>query len=350
MKKICVSVLLFLNVAFGFDWGFLGKIAAIDRVRPYVGFGMVSGSDTHTSNQQSMSKEVATCPAQADGTLLCIGDTTRGEYQGNMGNGYNIEIGGEAFFDKLGISGIRVFGEFAAINGGLGNRISGSRDTSVNNLNEAYRICESTKTDSNVNCGILIMGSSTNSSTPNTKVEDSFTFAQTPGTEEQITLPNNGKWVTYGLGIDGFLNIPLDYWLRGYLNFGDGWFAKRLSFLKLGVFFGGGVEFARFAQDSWENLIAGKGKASNKDDAFLAAGSGGFMRYGISLYLTRFARINFGFKHAFYDVTSERWYGFDGMDMNGNVRVDNNWSETLLRQKFVVSKGKEWFLSASFSF
>lgn len=322
------------------------------ELRPYVQMGIVGGGATATSNQQSMSKEVATCPVQADGSLLCIGDSTRGEYQGNLGNGFNAEIGGEYFIDKLGISGVRLFGEISVIGGGLGNLTSSARDTSSNNLAVAKVRCNNEKTGS-VNCGvdgvngILIIKPGT------TVTEEAFSFQETP--DPQTIAPNSGKWMTFGIGVDGFVNVPIDYWLREYLNFGDGWFLRRLGVLKIGVFVGGGVEFSRFSQGSWQNLVAGKGKAQNLNDAFFAAGSGGFLRYGVQAYITKFLRINFGFKDTFYEIASERWYRFDGLAVNasgtlGAVRPNDGWSETLLRQKFVVSKEREWFLSMALSF
>lgn len=327
-----------------------------DILHPYFGIGYVSGSGNATQGTQSMSKEVATCPSQ-----LCSGDTTSARYEGKLGSGYNLEFGMEYFFDKYHIIGIRVFGEVSQISGSLGERQGGSaRDTSTNNLQEAYNICMTTRTDTSINCGILIMGSSTNPDTPNTKVEDTFTFQQTP--DMAGALATDGKWLSFAIGADGIFNVPVDYLFKRYLNIGDGFWARRLVYLKVGVFAGGGVEFGRFVQGdnnnkTWKNTALANAGVSSVDDAFFSAGSGGFFRYGFSVNLTRFVRLNFGFKHTFYDIAQERWYAYNGAtyDSNssngvGEVRDNDPWSETLLRQRFVTSKGKEWFSSLVISF
>lgn len=349
-----------------------------DILHPYVGLGFMGASSNSTHVRQSMSKEVATCPNQ-----LCSGDTTSASYAGMFSSGMEVELGAEYFFDRFHILGVRLFGQMASRNGSLGEKIAGSdkRDTSTNNLQEAYQICLDRNTawgnptydkDGNMTapapqeaqnkCGILIMGSSTDPNLPNTKVEDSFTFQKTPDAAQ--IAPQDGRYLSFALGLDAMLNLPIDYALKRWAGFylGDGFFAKRLTYLKLGVFVGGGAEFARFSQGdpqnkTWQNTAAAQGKPSNLNDAFFAAGSGGFLRYGVSMYFTRFARVSFGYKHSYYPIAQERWYGYDGAQFDsgapdniGAVRPDDPWSETLLRQRYVSTKGKEWFLQFALSF
>ena len=347
MRIITLSLMAF-SLAFGYSLNNFGaKLRNEGELRPYISIGLVSGGATHTDNSQGMSKDMSplVCP---DGT--CTGDTTYGTYQGVLNNGLNLEAGGEYFFDKLKIFGFRVFGEFSMIGGGLGNLTSSSRDTSVNNLQEAYELCKklNISTSDTCTCGIATIDSSATDRT--------FTFNATPDAQE--IAPNSGKWISLGLGIDGIINVPVDFWLRKYLDFGDNWFLRRLGFLKVGIFVGGGVELSRFTKGSWQNLVAGGSTgslSSNLNDTFLAAGSGGFLRYGISAYITRFLRINFGFKETFYDIASERWYAFNGAQVTndgsiGNVIENDTWTQTTLRQKYVISKDREWFLSFALSF
>lgn len=313
-----------------------------DLLRLYISSGVVSSSSTATQNTNSMSKEVATCPAQ-----LCRGDTTNASYQGTLGKGYALEIGVEHYFDRFDIFGIRLFGEVSAKNGGLGELISSSssRDTSTNNVPSG--------------------GIDTIKPNPTTSTNDKFTFAQTPQPSKDLqgTLANNGTFMTFSFGGDIIVNAPFDYWLRKAINAKSSWWKNRLAYLKIGGFFGGGVEFGRFSQGdnsdkSWQNELAAQGKSSNLYDAFFASGSGAFLRYGVSAYITRFFRVNFGYKHNFYNIAAERWYGYNGLNctMSGNtcnagsVRENDPKSETLLRQKYVISHGNEWFLSLSLSF
>ena len=318
-----------------------------DLLRLYISNGIVSSSSTATQNTNSMSKEVATCPAQ-----LCRGDTTSASYQGTLGKGYVLEIGVEHYFDRFDILGIRLFGEVSAKNGGLGKLISSSRDRSTNNV---------------PNSGI-----DTINPNPTTPTNDKFTFAQTPQPSKDLqgTLANNGTFMTFGFGGDIIVNAPFDYWLRKAVSAKSSWWKNRLAYLKIGGFLGGGVEFGRFSQGdnsdkSWKNELASVsnntykgGKASNLDDAFFASGSGAFLRYGVSAYITRFFRINFGYKHNFYNIAAERWYGYNGLNCTisgntcnaGSVRENDPKSETLFRQKYVISHGNEWFLSLSLSF
>lgn len=311
-----------------------------DLLRLYISSGVVSSSSTATQNTNSMSKEVATCPAQ-----LCRGDTTSASYQGTLGRGYALEIGVEHYFDRFDIFGIRLFGEMSAKNGGLGELISSSRNTSTNNVPTS--------------------GIDTINPNPSTPTNDKFTFAPTPQPSKDLqgTLANNGTFMTFGFGGDIIVNAPFDYWLRKAIDAKSSWWKNRLAYLKIGGFLGGGVEFGRFSQGdnsdkSWKNELAAKGKASNLDDAFFASGSGAFLRSGVSVYITRFFRVNFGYKRNFYNIAAERWYGYNGLNctMSGNVcnassvRENDPKSETLFRQKYVISHGDEWFLNTSLSF
>lgn len=327
-----------------------------DILHPYIGFGVVSASSTHTHNTQSMSKEVATCPNQK-----CSGDTTSAEYSGQLNTGYGLEIGAEYFFDKFHILGVRFFGEMTNRNGSLGSKIAGSdkRDKSTNNLQEAYQICKNKWASGSDKCGILIIGSSSDPGTPNTKVEDTFTFQDTP--DASTLAPQDGQYLSFALGADAILNIPVDTILQQWLGFlrQEEFWLSRLAYFKAGGFIGGGAEFARFSQGdpnnkTWYNEAAAKGKASNANDAFFSAGSGGFVRFGVSVYLSRFSRIDFGYKISHYPIAQERWYGYDGRKFESNnqgaVRENDPWSESLLRQKFVSTKDKEWFLRFALSF
>lgn len=315
-----------------------------DLLRLYISSGVVSSSSTATQNTNSMSKEVATCPAQ-----LCRGDTTSASYQGALGKGYALEIGVEHYFDKFDILGIRLFGEVSAKNGGLGELISSNPpDTSTNNVPSG--------------------GIDTINPNPTTPTNDKFTFAPTPQPRKDLqgTLANNGTFMTFGFGGDIIVNAPFDYWLRKAVNAKSSWWKNRLAYLKIGGFFGGGVEFGRFSQGdssnkSWQNELAAQGKSSNLYDAFFASGSGAFLRYGVSAYITRFFRINFGYKHNFYNIAAERWYGYNGLctndstaevckNNNNAVRENDPRSETLFRQKYVISHGDEWFLNLALSF
>lgn len=318
-----------------------------DLLRLYISSGVVSSSSSTTQNTNSMSKEVATCPAQ-----LCRGDTTNANYQGTLNKGYALEIGVEHYFDRFDILGIRLFGEVSAKNGGLGERISSSRDKSTNNVPSG---------------GIDTITNPTTPTNPNPPppTNDKFTFAQTPQPSKDLqgTLADNGTFMTFGFGGDIIANAPFDYWLRKAVNAKSSWWKNRLAYLKIGGFFGGGVEFGRFSQGdssdkSWKNELAAQGKSSNLYDSFFASGSGAFLRYGVSVYITRFFRVNFGYKHNFYNIAAERWYGYNGLNctMSGNacnagsVRENDPRSETLFRQKYVISHGNEWFLNTSLSF
>lgn len=316
-----------------------------DLLHIYISTGMLSGSPTNTNNTNSMSKEAPTCPNQ-----LCRGDTTNASYQGNLNKGYALEIGVEHYFDKFDILGVRLFGEFSSKNGGLGDLISSSMDTSTNNI-------PSKGLDT-----IVTNGSTT--------TNDKYTFATTPQPDKnlQATLANNGVFMTFGFGGDIMANAPFDYWLRKAVRANESWWKNKLAYVRVGVFLGGGVEFGRFSQGdnnnkSFKNELASAsgngyaGKASNLDDSFFASGSGGFLRYGIQIYITQFLRINLGYKHNFYNIASERWYGYNGLncveDANAatcapnpdSIRKNDPKSETLFRQKFVISRGNEWFLN-----
>lgn len=325
------------------------------ELRPYFQFGGVIGKGSvKGEGKQSISKEVANCPNQ-----LCTGDTTSTKFgNGSMGNGYAIEFGGEYFFDKYEIGGIRLFGEYTLSSINLGESISTSRDTSTNNLAQAAEICKNKGGDTATcgNAGILTIKPGT------TVVNDYFTFAQTP--DMNMKLPQNANFSTFGIGGDIFVNIPLDHLFRRFVkldldfDYLDGslpkkellkaWLMRELYFFKLGVFLGGGYEFAQVKNTKpWHN------GGSNRSDEFFSTGSGMFLRYGLSIYATRFVRINIGYKHGFYDFAQERWFAVNGLSYNNGVagaeRVDDPWSETLLRQKIILNRGKEFFINVAIS-
>lgn len=342
--KYCFLVFIFMLI----------QNLSAKELRPYFQFGGVIGKGSvKGEGKQSMSKEVATCPNQ-----LCTGDTTSTKFdKGNMGNGYSLELGGEYFFDKYEIVGIRLFGEYTKSSIDLGESVSNSRDTSTNNLAQAAQICKDKGGDANMcgNAGILIIKPGT------TVVNDYFTFAQTA--DMKMKLPQDANFTTLGLGGDVFVNIPLDHLFRRFVkldldfDYFDGslpkkellkaWLMRELYFFKLGLFLGGGYEFAQTKNTkSWYNA------GSSRNDDLFSTGSGMFLRYGLSIYVTRFARINIGYKHGFYNIEQERWFAVDGLSYNGapgDVRVDDPWSETLLRQKIILNRGKEFFINVAIS-
>lgn len=266
----------------------------------FAGFGGGIGSQYKTDMWQQANKDNPSC---AGGT--CIGNKTTGSYSGKESGLFFALLGNEMTFDPYHIAGIRVYGsaEFA-----------------------------------NVSLGNLIPNSTTNTPAKN----PSFTTLVTPpnattakdGKVNMVDVPsaqnhlfNNGVWMSYGLNLDFFLNIPIDLFIK--------LFWEKMFFFKIGVYAGGGVEYSMLRSSSWYN------QTISQNEKFFASGSGFFLNIGSSIYIGRHNRIDFGVKIPYYGLNAQNWYNY------GN---NNPFDQQLLRQNFDISKTKEFRLNYVFLF
>ncbi|MDO7252360.1 outer membrane beta-barrel protein [Helicobacter cappadocius] len=271
----------------------------------FTGFGVGEGTHYQTDFWQQTTKDNSTCP---DG--LCIGNKTTGSYAGHQGNTFFAMIGDEAFFDKFKITGLRFYGSMEYANVSLGSLDSSSvtdtpaRDKSFTTCTNCPPVFAPPKT---MTTGVVKMK---NVSTPQTNLFD------------------NGVWISYALNLDFFINLPIDSLVQ--------LFWKKMPFFKVGVYAGGGVEYATLRSNSWNNEEVGV-----NGNPYFASGSGFFANLGGSVYLGRHNRINIGVKIPYYGLNSQNWYDYGDTDP---------WKQQLLRQNFDISKGKEWRVSYVYLF
>ncbi|PAF54482.1 hypothetical protein BKH42_00805 [Helicobacter sp. 13S00482-2] len=272
-----------------------------------VGLGSFMGNKTsyQTDFWQQTTKDNSTCP---DG--LCIGNKTSGSYFGYQGNTLYAVLGDETFFDKFKIVGLRFYGSIEYANVSLGSLEKSSiKDTPARDT--SFVTC--------TNCPPVYPP-------PTTMVTGKVNMKNV--SDPQVELFDNGIWISYALNLDFFVNLPIDSLVQ--------LFWKKMPFFKVGVYAGGGVEYATLKSSSWDNLEAGVNGRS-----FFASGSGFFANLGGSIYLGRHNRINIGVKIPYYSLNSQNWYKYGDPDP---------WKQQLLRQNFDISKGNEWRVSYIYLF
>lgn len=265
----------------------------------FTSFGVGTGASYKTDFWQQTTKDNSSC---AGGT--CIGNKTSGSYAGKKGISFEASIGDEVFFDKYYITGLRVYAsaEYATVS--LGGLISSSEQ---DGKNKEFTTITGFKPD----------GSPIIEKVP-----------MKPVPAPQNELFNNGIWMTYGVNLDFFVNLPLDILIRKL-------FWSKMPFFKIGVYAGGGVEYAMLRSNSWEN------NAAKKNDKFFASGSGFFANIGGSIYLGSHNRINIGMKIPYYTLNAQNWYDFGDSDP---------WKQQLLRQNFDISRTREMHISYTYLF
>ncbi|PAF43209.1 outer membrane beta-barrel protein [Helicobacter sp. 11S02596-1] len=267
----------------------------------FASFGVGLGAPFQTDFWQQTTKDNHSCEG---GT--CIGNKTSGSYAGKKSNSFNLSLGDEVFFDAYYISGLRIYGNIEYANASLGSLRAGSVSEEAARDKEFETITGFDKF--------------------NTPTIGKVPMQSVPNPQDDLFA--NGIWMTYGVNLDFFLNLPIDILIRKF-------FWSKMPFFKIGVYAGGGVEYAMLRSNSWQN------NTINKNEKFFASGSGVFANLGGSLYLGSHNRINVGIKIPYYSLNAQNWYDFGDPDP---------WKQQLLRQNFDISRGSEIKLSYTYLF
>ncbi len=162
---------------------------------------------------------------------------------------------------------------------------------------------------------------------PISNAQGSLNLQKTPNSQD--FLFNNGHFMAFGLNVNVFVNLPIDTLLKLALK------TEKMLFFKIGVFGGGGVEYAILWSSQYQN------QNTNQDDKFFAAGGGFFVNFGGSLYIGKRNRFNVGLKIPYYSLSAQSWKNF------GSSSV---WQQQTIRQNFSVFRSKEVFVSYAFLF
>ncbi|GAA7528472.1 outer membrane beta-barrel protein [Helicobacter pylori] len=266
----------------------------------YLGFRLGTGANTRTSMWQQAYKDNPTCPSS-----VCYGEKLEAHYKGGKNLSYTGQIGDEIAFDKYHILGLRVWGDIEYAKAQLGQKVGGNTLLSQANYDpsaiKTYDIASNTQ-------GPLVL-----QKTPN----------------PQNFLFDNGHFMAFGLNVNVFVNLPIDTLLKLALK------TEKMLFFKIGVFGGGGVEYAILWSPKYQN------QNTQQEDKFFAAGGGFFVNFGGSLYIGKHNRFNVGLKIPYYSLSAQSWKNFG---------FSNVWQQQTIRQNFSVFRNKEVFVSYAFLF
>ncbi len=266
----------------------------------YLGFRLGTGADTRTSMWQQAYKDNPTCPSS-----VCYGEKLEAYYKGGKNLSYTGQIGDEIAIDKYHILGLRVWGDIEYANAQLGQKVGG--DTLLSQANYNPNTIKTYDSASNT--------------------QGSLVLQKTPSPQD--FLFNNGNFMAFGLNVNVFVNLPIDTLLKLALK------TEKMLFFKIGVFGGGGVEYAVLWSPKYQN------QNTQQEDKFFAAGGGFFVNFGGSLYIGKHNRFNVGLKIPYYSLSAQSWKNFGS---------SNVWQQQTIRQNFSVFRNKEVFVSYAFLF
>ncbi|WP_033737827.1 outer membrane beta-barrel protein [Helicobacter pylori] len=266
----------------------------------YLGFRLGTGANTRTSMWQQAYKDNPTCPSS-----VCYGEKLEAYYKGGKNLSYTGQIGDEIAIDKYHILGLRVWGDIEYAKAQLGQKVGGNTLLSQANY------------DPNT---IKTYDSASNT-------QSSLVLQKTPSPQD--FLFNNGNFMAFGLNVNVFVNLPIDTLLKLAFK------TEKMLFFKIGVFGGGGVEYAILWSPKYQN------QNTQQEDKFFAAGGGFFVNFGGSLYIGKRNRFNVGLKIPYYSLSAQSWKNFGS---------SNVWQQQTIRQNFSVFRNKEVFVSYAFLF
>ncbi|OPG56394.1 hypothetical protein BGL82_05205 [Helicobacter pylori] len=259
-----------------------------------------TGANVHTSMWQQAYKDNPTCPGS-----VCYGEKLEAYYKGGKNLSYTGQIGDEIAIDKYHILGLRVWGDIEYAKAQLGQKVGGNTLLSQANYDP----------------------SAIKTYDPISNAQGPLVLQKTPSPQD--FLFNNGHFMAFGLNVNVFVNLPIDTLLKLALK------TEKMLFFKIGVFGGGGVEYAILWSPQYQN------QNTKQDDKFFAAGGGFFVNFGGSLYIGKHNRFNVGLKIPYYSLSAQSWKNFGS---------SNVWQQQTIRQNFSVFRNKEVFVSYAFLF
>ncbi|WQS12455.1 outer membrane beta-barrel protein [Helicobacter pylori] len=314
-SKKRLKALVFL-ASLGVLWGNAAEKTSFFKTKNhiYLGFRLGTGANVRTSMWQQAYKDNPTCPSS-----VCYGEKLEAHYEGGedlsknfsyqkmsyKNLSYTGQIGDEIAFDKHHILGLRVWGDVEYAKAQLGQKVGGNTLLSQSNYNPST---------------IKTYDSASNT-------QGSLNLQKTPNPQD--FLFNNGHFMAFGLNVNVFINLPIDTLLKLALK------TEKMLFFKIGVFGGGGVEYAVLWSPQYKN------QNTNQDDKFFAAGGGFFVNFGGSLYIGKRNRFNVGLKIPYYSLSAQSWKNFGS---------SNVWQQQTIRQNFSVFRNREVFVSYAFLF
>ncbi|MWV67045.1 hypothetical protein DCO58_05055 [Helicobacter saguini] len=340
MKKILIFLLL-LNIAHAAKYQFfLGLGASMNE-------GKLS---TTASNQYTRN----TSTVNETGNLFYT-NTQHGSYEnGNVKDITSGYAGLEVTIDKAGIFTVRGY-----VSASFSNSVDfGTLDK--NSLHDgSMRKCNAGEMPNlNVQCWRdEFYNSNANGATTPVK------FNANPGFSD--TISNNAFMLTYGVGVDVGVNLPISFVWKKLTKY------KMVGF-RVGVYGGVGYEFTtyslgKFDNRTYNNTTSGgvtwrpdpgvtaytPGTTLNTQDSLYISGAGMYGRAGLSLYFTDNLRLDFGLKIPITfagvpNARSQKWYLKEHYSLPAGQ--SDPFTQQLLIQNYNVQIGIQWHFSANVLF
>lgn len=344
--KNFIKILIFL---------FLANIAHAAKYQFFLGLGnTISDTKLNTSAQNQFTRNTST--VNETGNLFYT-NTQHGSYDGGkvkeITSGYT---GLEVTLDKAGIFTIRGYASVS---------FSNNADFGTLNPNSIrdgnMRRCNA---DEMPSLTVQCWRNQFNNSNANDPVTG-WDFNQLPGFSK--TIANNAFMLTYGVGIDVGVNLPVSFLWKKMTKY------KMIGF-RVGVYGGVGYEFVTYSLGKYDNrtynnTTSGDGYAANPEfgwtptaitptelnanDTLYIAGAGMYGRAGVSLYFTDNLRLDFGAKIPITfagvpNARSQKWYLQE--HFSNNTGIPNTYTQQLLIQNYNVQIGIQWHFSANVLF
>ncbi|WP_104750074.1 outer membrane beta-barrel protein [Helicobacter cynogastricus] len=302
------------------------------RLGGSLGFNSSYGQQASMVNPSTKPDGSSACPNSS-----CKGDELVGFYTHakQPSFAFTYAVGDELFFDKLAISGLRIYGTMQYTNATLGERYKVENKGGKNYDPQYIKAIDPTTGNvipqavtngnpppdgfKNVG-GDLAVPNNYSSPCARLGASNPLGLCPTPTPQESL-LQHPSNAISLGLNVDFFLNVPIDYWVRKH--------NPKFLFLKWGVFVGGGVEYTMFWSDRFVNQALGK------KTRFFAAGSGFFVNVGTQLYVGKRNRLTLGWKFPYYKFSAQNWYNYGNSNPGTQQTLTQTLSITPLSQFFL---------------
>lgn len=305
------------------------------RYQFFLGIGQSIGEGLlHTNATNQMTKNTSSVNASGG---YYYSQTQLGDYNGSVKDITSIYFGNEVTFDKMGIFTLRGYITASYSNKVNFGSLSNLRDGDLRQCNQGEM---PNLTDICYRDGFYV--SAPDSSGSYTEIP----FNKNPGFAS--TLSNNAFMLSYGIGVDFGLNIPLNVLISAVSDY------KKMIPLRIGMYGGIGYDFVtysvgHFDSRTYNNTTSGtsstQGVTLNANDTLYFAGAGAFARFGASMYASNNIRFDIGMKMPISlagdpNAKSQKWYQVDSDNLPSGM--DKVFAQQLLRQEHSASLDIYW--------
>lgn len=334
----------------------LSNISYAAKYQFFLGLGQSFGTSKLTTDATNqMTKNTGTVNEKGG---YFYTNTQHGSYEGSVKNITSAYTGVEVTFDKYGIFTARGY-----ITASYSNNVNfGNLDK--NSIRDGN--LEKCRPDSNPGLP--------SDSNPNgigrecwrdefstSGEQNSVTFNPNPGFSD--TIAKNAFMLTYGIGADIGVNLPVSFFIKNYMHY-------KIVTLRIGAYGGIGYEFityslGKFDNRSYNNTTSGATTYDpsnpgtptnaapavlNTQDSLYIAGAGMFARVGGSIYITNHLRLDIGVKIPITfagvpNARSQKWYLQESI-----YGTQNTFTQQMLKQNLTTQVDMQWHCNVNVLF